>query len=101
MDKREHGSRLKTAMSAKGFDRQMVADATGVRVRTVTNWTTGSTMPSAREREDLRRLFGDYDAVGDPVEVAVRGSELSAWRQSAVLSEYQKHLHQQRAEEVG
>lgn len=101
MDKAEHGRRLKSAMASKGYGRDAVATAAGVKSRTVTNWTSGQTMPSDRERVALRRLFPGYDALGDPVETAVRGSELHEWRQDAVLSTYKKNLHEQRAEEVG
>jgi transcriptional regulator with XRE-family HTH domain len=100
MDKREHGSRLKGAMAARGYDRQVIADATGVQLRTVTNWTSGSTMPSAIERNALRQLLGEYDAVGDQVEIAVKSSELHDWRQDAVLSFYKRNLHEQRGEEA-
>src|SRR5690242_1608630 len=69
VDKTEHGRLLTEAMAAKRMGRQVVADATGVRVRTVTNWTSGSTMPSEVERLALRRLLGDdYDRPGDAVE---------------------------------
>jgi len=85
-------------MAAKGFDRRVVADATGVQVRTVTNWTTGATMPSSTERASLRRLLGEYDVDGDPVEVAIRASVLVDWRQDLVLSHYKRNLHEQIAE---
>ena len=98
MDKVEHGRRLKAAMGSRGYDRQVVADATGVNKRTVTNWTSGSTMPSGLEREHLRRLLPGYDSQGDPVEVAVRSSELTEWRKDAVLSFYKRNLHEQQAE---
>lgn len=88
-------------MAAKRYDRQVIADATGVNPRTVTNWTSGATMPSGVEREALRRLLGEYDSQGDPVEVAVRGSELAEWRQDLVLSHYKRNLHEQRAEAAG
>lgn len=100
MEKHKHGAALKAAMAMQGMDRQVVADATGVAVRTVTNWTSGATLPSAREREVLRRLLGAYDHGGDPVENAVRSSELTEWRQDAVLSFYKRNLHEQRAEAV-
>lgn len=87
-------------MARRGLDRQVVADATGVGVRTVTNWSTGKTMPSAVERESLRTLLGSYDAAGDQVEMAVRSSELHEWRQDAVLSFYKRNLHEQRGEEA-
>lgn len=99
--KRRHGEQLARAMSLAGVGNQTVADATGSSVRTVTNWKTGRTMPSERERDVLRRLLGPYDLPGDPVEIAVRGSELSEWRQDAVLSFYKRNLHEQRAEEAG
>lgn len=98
MDKAAHGLALKRAMASRGLDRQTVADAAGVQVRTVTNWTTGATMPSLTERMALERLFGDYAAGGDPVEVAIRASTLDEWRQDAVLSFYKRNLHEQRAE---
>lgn len=101
MDKQEHGKRLAAAMASRGFGRQVVADATGRRERTVTNWTRGKTMPSDKERVALRRLLGDYDSPGDPVEVAVRHSELTDWRQDAVLSTYKRNLYEQRGEEAG
>lgn len=99
MDKLEHGRRLKQAMARKGVGRDAVADAAGVKSRTVTNWTSGATMPSERERAALQVLFPGYDSIGDPVEVAVRSSELHEWRQDAVLSVYKRNLYEQRAEE--
>lgn len=87
-------------MARRGYDRQVVADATGVEVRTITNWSTGKTMPSGAQRSALRALLGEYDALGDQVEVAVRSSELHEWRQDAVLSFYKRNLHEQRGEEA-
>lgn len=101
MEKREHGDRLRAAMAHRGYDRQVIADAVGVGVRTVTNWTTGATMPSATQRGALRSLLGEYDAAGDPVEIAIRSSELHDWRQDAVLSFYKRNLHEQRGEVAG
>lgn len=102
VDKAEHGPLLTRAMAERGVGRQVVADATGVRVRTVTNWTSGATMPSETERMALRRLLGDdYDRPGDAVERAVRASELHEWRKDAVLSFYKRNLHEQRAEAAG
>lgn len=101
MDKQEHGKRLASAMAAKRHGRQVIADLTGRDVRTVTNWTRGKTMPSEVELILLREFLGPYDLPGDPVEIAVRGSELSEWRQDSVLSFYKRNLHEQRAEEAG
>jgi transcriptional regulator with XRE-family HTH domain len=100
MDKKAHGAALKAAMAVRGLNRQAIADATGVEVRTVTNWTSGQTKPSPREYEVLHRILGQYDHGGDPVEAAVRGSELTEWRQDAVLSFYKRNLHEQRADAV-
>ena len=101
MDKAEHGRRLKVAMSRAAKDRQAIADALGVGPRTVTNWTSGATMPTPAQRDILRRILGRYDDEGDPVEVAVRGSELVEWRQDAVVSFYKRNLHEQREEATG
>lgn len=95
MDKQEHGSRLAAAMAGKGFERQVVADATGRDVRTVTNWTRGKTMPSAIERAALQRLFPGYDNPGDPVEVSILNSELTEDRRYALLSTYKRLLREQ------
>lgn len=100
MDKAEHGRRLKTAMASRGFDRTVIADAVGVRVRTVTNWTSGKTMPPPAHHQALRRLLGPYDDDGDAVEVALATSELSGWRQDAVRSVYRKHLDEQHSEAI-
>lgn len=101
MDKAEHGKRLRTAMAAQGKMRADISLATGVKSRTVTNWTTGHTMPSERERLALRSLLGPYDSTGDPVELAVRGSDLVEWRQDAVMSVYRRNLSEQREGQVG
>lgn len=101
MDKQEHGRRLAAAMAAKRYGREVIADATRRDVRTVTNWKRGKTMPSDAERHILRQLLGDYDNPGDPVEVAIRSSELVDYRQNRVLAVYQENLHQQRAEAAG
>lgn len=96
MDKAEHGRRLKAAMAARAVGRETVADVADVKVRTVTNWTSGSTMPSDKERVALRRLLGPYDEPGDPVEVALGQSELVEWRRDAVRSVYKRNLYEQR-----
>lgn len=96
MDKHAHGERLKLAIGRRpDVDRQVVADATGVKPRTVTNWTSGETMPTPAQRDALRGLLGDYDVDGDPVEVALANSELTEDRRYAVLSVYKRHLREQ------
>lgn len=96
IEKQEHGRRLREAIGRRpDVDRQVVADATGVKPRTVTNWTSGETMPTLAQREMLRGLLGDYDADGDAVEVALANSELTEDRRYAVLSVYKRHLREQ------
>lgn len=101
MTKQEHGALLAQAMGDHRLSRQAVADAADVDPRTVTNWTSGKTMPSERERAVLRRLLGDYERPGDAVERALRGSELTEWRKDAVVSFYKKNLYEQAAEQAG
>ena len=101
MDKAEHGRRLKAAMSRAGKDRQAISDALDVGPRTVTNWTSGTTMPTPAQRDVLRKVLGRYDDEGDPVEVAVRGSELVEWRQDTVIGFYKRNLHEQREGATG
>lgn len=96
MNKGEHGRRLARAIGARRLSRDTVADAAGVKPRTVTNWTSGATMPSERERDALHQLLGDYDAEGDPVEIAVRASVLTEDRQDTVVGFYKRHLREQR-----
>lgn len=100
MEKAEHGRLLKSAMARKGLGRATVADWLDVKVRTVTNWTSGSTLPTPAQREGLRELLGPYDEAGDPVELAVRSSGLIKWRQDAVITEYERHRHEQHREEM-
>lgn len=95
MEKAEHGARLRAAMATRGHERADVVAATGVAARTVTNWTTGQTLPSDRERAVLRKLYPGYDDPGDPVEIAVRNSTLTEDRQHLVLGTYKRLLREQ------
>lgn len=95
MDKQDHGKRLARAIGARGLSRTTVADHANVKPRTVTNWTTGATMPSEQERAALRDLLGPYDTEGDAVEVALASSPLEDFRRSRVLAVYQEQLHEQ------
>lgn len=99
MDKAEHGPRLKAAMGRLRLSRQVVADAVGVKERTVTNWTSGQTMPSTGQLEVLRGLLGNYDSDGDPVEVAVGQSRLTDDRKHFVVGTYKRLLREQDEDE--
>lgn len=95
MDKNEHGTRLRTAMARGNLNRQVVADTVGVSLRTVTNWITGKTMPSDRERAALQKMFPGYNDPGDPVEVAIMSSELTEDRRYALVGTYKRLLREQ------
>jgi hypothetical protein len=101
-EKRQHAASLRKAMSVKRIDQQTVATAVGRSKRTIGNWTseTSPTVPDEGEREILRRLLGPYDTVGDPVEVALAGCDLTEDRRHEVLAVYKRLLRQQAAEEV-
>ena len=99
MERTEHAVRLKTALLRAGLDRVTVADAVGVSKRTITNWTSGTTMPNTAERAALSRLLGDYTAPGDHVEQAIRTSQLTEDRQYLLLSTYKRLLREQADED--
>lgn len=101
MDKAEHGAALKAAMGRHRLSRERVADHVNVRVRTITNWTSGATMPTPAERALLRELLGPYDDDGDPVETAIRNSPLETHRATRVIAVYQGELYEQRQQERG
>lgn len=103
VDKTDHAQLLRDALARAGLDKDDLALKLGVSARTVNNWTsrTSPTLPSEKDRGRLRSELGRYDMPGDPVEVAVRSSQLVEWRQDAVISEYKRHLYQQREERTG
>jgi transcriptional regulator with XRE-family HTH domain len=101
MEKAEHAERLRAAMALRGFGRQVVADYVDVKVRTVTNWTTGTTMPDPTDRQLLRQLLGDYDHQGDAVERAIFASELTEDRAHTVVGFYKTKLREQRESRPG
>ena len=68
MDKAEHAARLRAAMATRNADRRVVADAVGVSVRTVTNWSTGATMPNpAAAHGTLAPTANACDWVATPI----------------------------------
>ena len=101
MDSTEHAVMLRRAMAQAEMDNGDLATALGVSTRTVVNWIsrTKPTMPNDRVIENLRRLLPGYDEAGDPVEVAINRAELAPWRQSSLIAEYRKHLHDQHLED--
>lgn len=95
MDKAEHGLKLKAAMAGRGMDRGDVAAVVGKNERTVTNWTSGSTMPDSIDRAKLRKLFPNYDNPGDAVEVAIMASDLTEDRRFMLIGSYKRMLREQ------
>lgn len=96
MDEPTFGERLAAARRLKGFRTQeALADLIGVSSRTIRNYETGKTKPDAGTLEALQKALGAFDRSGDPVEVAVRQSQLIEWRQDAVVSFYKRNLAEQ------
>lgn len=96
------GQRLQAARKAAGYRTQdSLGDAIGTSGKTIRNYEGDKYRPPADALAKLRRLLGEFDVEGDPVEVAVRQSELIEWRQDAVLSTYKRNLHEQREERAG
>jgi len=98
MDKETHGARLRTAMAARGMTRKDLASMVNRGERTITNWTTAETLPDDTDRAKLRRIFPSYDDPGDPVEVAILGSELTDDRQFLLIGTYKRMLREQAGE---
>lgn len=93
------GTRLQIARKRAGFKtQQQLADALGVSSRTVRNYETNETRPDVTVLDTLRKLLGNFDAGGDPVEAAIRNSELVEWRQDTVVGFYKRNLAEQREE---
>lgn len=91
---------LKAQRRLQGYKTQDdLARAVGVSERAIRYYESGKT-PDPGVRAAIEQVLGEF-AEGDPVEAAVRGSELHDWRQDDVLSTYKRHLHEQRREEAG
>jgi transcriptional regulator with XRE-family HTH domain len=97
----EHAGHLRRALATSGLTQVELATALGVNQRTVTNWMSRSqpTMPRDRDLANLARLLPGYASATDPVERELRQSELAPWRQSQLIAEYQRHLHEQGRED--
>lgn len=101
MDGGDFGRRLQAARKNKGFRTQeALGDAVGVSGRMVRHYEAGR-MPPPDVLARLRETLGDFDAAGDPVETAIRMSELDDWRQDTVVGFYKKHLQEQRQSRAG
>lgn len=101
MDKAEHAAKLRRAIDLSDFSREDIAVAMSRNYRTVSNWVSATrpTMPSEKERAELRRLLGPYDEAGDDVIAAINRSPLHEWRRDEVRGAYRRHLHEQQREE--
>lgn len=97
------GARLMAARKRAGFrTQQALGDAVGVSGKTIRNYEGNRTAPERIDPETLakiRRLVGEFDLEGDPVEVALKQSRLVEDRQLEVLKTYKRELRYQDAEE--
>lgn len=98
------GDRIRRLREQRRWSQQQLADALRVSTKTVSNWERGRNDPR-NSLGAIEQLFGvdlsAEPAVAEPVEAAVRASELHEWRQDEVLSVYKRNLQQQRAERAG
>lgn len=95
------GQRLRAARTRAGFKTQeALGDFVGVSGRTIRNYESGKTQPDAAMLTKLVAVLGNFDAAGDPVEVAVRQSRLVEWRQDDTIAHYKRHLYEQAREEA-
>lgn len=88
-------------MSEARVKRQTIADAVGVKPRTITNWRSGVGGPDPQQLKILREILGPYDLAGesgDAVERALADSGLTEDRQLEVLAVYKRKLREQDAE---
>lgn len=99
------GERIRRLREQRRWSQQQLGDLLGVSTKSVSNWERGRNIPR-NSMGALSELFGvdiEAPAAGpaDPVEVALRQSELREWRQDRVLSEYKRNLYEQRTEAAG
>lgn len=104
------GERIKRLREVRRLSQPELAAALGVSTKTVSNWENNRNDPRS-SLGALREFFGrsfDQGATGedaaagggDEVEAAIRRSTLVRWRQNAVITEYERQLHEQRREEA-
>lgn len=95
MDDAEYGERLKVARKAKGWTQRDLGDLINRSSRMIRDYENGSRAVEPPLRAEIRRHLGDFDAEGDPVELAVKRTRLVEWRKSDVITTYQRHLFEQ------
>lgn len=104
MEQTGFGDKLRRARKVAGYTQRQLGDAIGVSEKAVRTWETGQTASDRIDpasRVNLRKVLGDFDAEGDPVEVAIRRSGLVKWRQDRVISVYEEHVYDQGREAAG
>lgn len=111
--KRRAADYVAAAMEAAGFDESRLVTFTELDPKTVRTFLRGETYPKTPKRQAIevvlelplgsieRAAQGLHRApatrpAGDPVEVAVRQSELTEDRQDTVLGFYKRQLREQR-----
>lgn len=98
------GARIRQLREQRRWTQQELGDLVGVHAKTISNWESGRNIPRSSMGALTAVFKVDVTAeqvVTDPVEAAIRASGLIDYRQNLVLAEYQRQLHQQRAEEAG
>jgi transcriptional regulator with XRE-family HTH domain len=95
------GQRIKRMREERHWSQEVLADYLGVSARAVGNWENDKNQPRSRLGA-LEKVFKESleDRSGDPVEAAIRATELTEWRQDAVLSFYKRNLYEQREEQA-
>lgn len=94
------GERLQAARKALPgrVSQESLGAAVGKSGRSIRNYEAGKSQPDVETLRQLRKVLGAFDAMGDPVEIAIDSSELIEWRRDAVKSFYKRNLHEQREE---
>ena len=80
------------------MSQQALADAVGVSSRAVGMWENDKAVPRSRMGAIEAIFRAPLEPAGDPVELAVKSSELTADRQHVVIGFYLRQLREQRAE---
>lgn len=101
MDDEEYGRRLREARRRAGFKTQeMLGDRIGRSSKMVRNYEAGKHL-TPEIKAALEEVLGEFADEGDPVERAIRHSQLIKWRQDDLVSKYEKHVYDQSREEAG
>lgn len=93
------GQRIKRLREERRWSQRTLGDLLGVTSKTISNWERDQHIPRASIGA-LEKAFRQPLESADPVESAVRNSELTEDRQTTVLGFYQRLLREQREGKV-